>query len=96
MHAHKQQTKQPSVSVFDAPPEDIFASQKLQDKDDIFGSSLKQPLKKPEKSLDELLAGKNREETDGGGKVREGDGGGEVREEDGGGEVREGDGGGGR
>ena len=34
--------------------------------------SVKKPLKKPEKSLDELLVGKVREETDGGEKVRVG------------------------
>ena len=59
-----------AASAFDAPPEDIFASQKKPDKDDIFGSSVKQPLRKPEKSLDELLVGKAREETDSRGKVR--------------------------
>ena len=57
--------------MFDAPPEDIFASHKSQDKDDIFGSSVKQQLKKPEKSLDELLAVNGTEEAvGGGGKVR--------------------------
>ena len=66
--------KKPAVSVFDTPVVDIFASQKVEEKDDIFGSSVKEPLKKPEKSLDELLSGKmGREEVDRGGKVeREG------------------------
>jgi hypothetical protein len=64
---HTQVTKKPTVSVFDAPPEDIFASHKSQDKDDIFGSSVKQQLKKPEKSLDELLAVNGTEEAVGGG-----------------------------
>ena len=60
------------MSVFDTPVVDIFASQKVEEKDDIFGSSVKEPLKKPEKSLDELLSGKTgREEVDRGEKVRE-------------------------
>ena len=69
-----------TASAFDSPPEDIFSSNKGKVEDDIFGSSVKQPLRKPEKSLDELLASKGQEEVDRGGKVRRGGGGGgEVR-----------------
>ena len=60
------------MSAFDTPVVDIFASQKVEAKDDIFGSSVKEPLKKPEKSLDELLSGKKgKEEVDRGEKVRD-------------------------
>ena len=63
--------------MFDTPPVDIFASQNStsQVKDDIFASSVKRPLKKPEKSLDELLSGKKRDESDGVDNVRDGKGG---------------------
>jgi hypothetical protein len=69
-HTRTQAPKKPAVSVFDTPVVDIFASQKVEEKDDIFGSSVKEPLKKPEKSLDELLSGKTgREEVDRGEKT---------------------------
>ena len=71
---HQQITQSPAVSVFNTPPVDIFSSQKpTPDKDDIFApSSVKQPLKKPDKSLDELLGGRGKEEVDGGEKVGKG------------------------
>ena len=61
------------MSVFDTPVVDIFASQKVEDKDDIFGPAVKAPLKKPEKTLDQLLSGKTtgKEAVDGGEKVRD-------------------------
>ena len=69
-----------AASAFDTPPEDIFASQTVSARshgDDIFGTSSlgQRSLKKPEKSLDELLAGKSVEEVDGGASRKVGRGG---------------------